>query len=27
MTSALCVPMSDAMAVDVVVLPGQDYWR
>jgi len=25
MTSALWVPMSDAMAVDVLVLPGQDY--
>lgn len=26
-TSALCVPMSDAVAVDVLVRPGQDYWR
>ena len=27
MTSALWVPMSDAMAVDALVLPGQDYGR
>ena len=25
MTSAWWVPMSDAMAVDVFVLPGEDY--
>jgi hypothetical protein len=27
MTSAFSMPMSDAMAVDVLVLLDQDYWR